>query len=45
MGRIGNTTLGIEPLSIEQFANYSAGLMDALKIKKADVLAFFMPLL
>ncbi len=39
---VGNTTSGIKPFSIEQFANDSAGLMDTLKIKKADILGFSM---
>ncbi len=39
---VGNTTLGTKPFSILQFANDAAGLLDALKIKKADVLGFSM---
>ncbi|HEX6029017.1 MAG TPA: alpha/beta hydrolase [Nitrososphaeraceae archaeon] len=39
---VGNTTSGTRPFSIEQFANDTAGLMDALKIQKADVLGFSM---
>ena len=39
---VGNTTAGTKPFSIEQFANDTAGLMDALKIQKADVLGFSM---
>lgn len=35
---IGETTVGTEPFSIEQFANDAAGLLDALQIEKADVL-------
>lgn len=35
---IGETTVGTEPFSIEQFANDTAGLLDALQIEKADVL-------
>ena len=35
---IGETTLGTKPFSIEQFANDTAGLLDALQIEKADVL-------
>ena len=50
---IGNTSFGNKKFSMEQFANDTAGLMDALKIKKADVLGrdlfceivFFMNLL
>jgi len=37
---IGNTTSGNEKFSIEQFANDAAGLLQALNIKKADVLAW-----
>ena len=39
---VGNTTSGIKPFSIEQFANDTVGLLDALKIQKADVLGFSM---
>lgn len=39
---VGSTTSGINPFSIEQFANDTAGLMDALNIQKADVLGFSM---
>lgn len=39
---VGNTTSGIKPFSIEQFANDTAGLMDVLKIQKADILGFSM---
>jgi len=39
---VGNTTSGIKLFSIEQFANDTAGLMDALEIQKADVLGFSM---
>jgi pimeloyl-ACP methyl ester carboxylesterase len=31
---IGNTTLGNKPFTISQFANDTAGLLDALKINK-----------
>jgi alpha-beta hydrolase superfamily lysophospholipase len=34
---IGKTTVGTKPFSIEQFANDTAGLLDALQIEKADV--------
>ena len=34
---IGETTVGTKPFSIEQFANDTAGLLDALHIEKADV--------
>src|SRR5215831_7637200 len=37
---VGNTTTGTKPFSIQQFANDTAGLLDALKIQKADVLGF-----
>jgi pimeloyl-ACP methyl ester carboxylesterase len=39
---VGNTTAGTKPFSILQFANDTAGLLDALKIQKADVLGFSM---
>lgn len=39
---VGNTTAGTKPFSIVQFANDTAGLLDALKIQKADVLGFSM---
>jgi pimeloyl-ACP methyl ester carboxylesterase len=35
---IGETTVGTQPFSIEQFANDTAGLLDALQIVRADVL-------
>ena len=34
---IGETTVGTKPFSIEQFANDTTGLLDALNIEKADV--------
>lgn len=34
---MGETTVGTQPFSIEQFANDTAGLLDALQIEKADV--------
>lgn len=37
---IGNTTSGTEPYSIKLVANDTAGLMDALKIKQADILGY-----
>ena len=37
---VGNTTTGSRPFSVQQFANDTAGLMDALKIQKADVLGY-----
>jgi pimeloyl-ACP methyl ester carboxylesterase len=39
---VGNTTIGTKPFSIQQFANDTAGLLDALKIQKADVLGYSM---
>jgi pimeloyl-ACP methyl ester carboxylesterase len=39
---VGNTSAGNKPFSIGQFANDTAGLMDALDIQKADVLGFSM---
>jgi pimeloyl-ACP methyl ester carboxylesterase len=35
---VGNTTIGSKPYTIEQLANDTAGLLDALKIPKANVL-------
>ena len=37
---IGNTTAGTKPYSIKLLANDTAGLMDALKIQKANVLGY-----
>jgi pimeloyl-ACP methyl ester carboxylesterase len=37
---IGNTTAGSKPYIIEQLANDTAGLLDALKIPKADVMGY-----
>jgi pimeloyl-ACP methyl ester carboxylesterase len=37
---VGNTTTGSKPYTIEQLANDTAGLLDALKIRKADVLGY-----
>src|SRR5215208_4289020 len=37
---MGETTVGTKPFSIEQFANDTAGLLDALHIEKADVLGY-----
>ena len=39
---VGNTTIGTKSFSIQQFANDTVGLLDALKIQKADVLGFSM---
>ena len=37
---VGNTTTGSKPFSIQQLANDTAGLLDALRIGKADVLGY-----
>ena len=37
---VGNTTFGIRPFSIQQLANDTSGLLNALKIQKADVLGY-----
>ena len=37
---IGNTTIGTKPYSMQQLANDTAGLLDALKILKADVMGY-----
>ncbi len=37
---IGNTTTGSKPYSMELLANDTAGLLDALKIQKADVFGY-----
>jgi pimeloyl-ACP methyl ester carboxylesterase len=39
---VGNTTIGTKPLSIQQFANDTVGLLDALKIQNVDILGFSM---
>jgi pimeloyl-ACP methyl ester carboxylesterase len=39
---IGNTTSGNKKFSISQFAEDTSGLMDALKIKKADIIGWSM---
>ena len=39
---VGNTTSGIKPFSINQFANDTVGLMNVLDIEKADVIGFSM---
>jgi pimeloyl-ACP methyl ester carboxylesterase len=39
---VGNTTSGTRLFSIEQFANDTIGLLDVLKIQRADVLGFSM---
>jgi pimeloyl-ACP methyl ester carboxylesterase len=37
---VGNTTTGNRPFSIQQFANDTAGFLDALKIRNADVFGY-----
>ena len=37
---LGNTTMGSKPYTSQQLANNAAGLLDALKIPKADVLGY-----
>ena len=37
---VGNTSTGTKPFSIQQLANDTAGLLDALKIRKVDVLGY-----
>jgi pimeloyl-ACP methyl ester carboxylesterase len=37
---LGNTTTGSKPYTYQQLANDSAGLLDALKIKRADVMGY-----
>src|SRR5947208_7633481 len=37
---VGNTTTGTKQSSVQQFVNDTVGLLDALKIQKADVLGF-----
>jgi pimeloyl-ACP methyl ester carboxylesterase len=39
---VGNTTSGTKPFSIQQLANDTTGLLNALKIQKVDVLGFSM---
>jgi pimeloyl-ACP methyl ester carboxylesterase len=39
---VGNTTSGTGPFTIDQFANDTVGLLDALNIRKVDVLGFSM---
>lgn len=39
---VGNTTSGIKPYSIKQFAIDTVGLVDALNLQKTDVLGFSM---
>ena len=37
---VGNTTTGNGPFSIQQFANDTAGFLDALKIQSADIFGY-----
>jgi pimeloyl-ACP methyl ester carboxylesterase len=37
---VGKTTIGSKPFSVQLLANDTAGLLDALKIQKADVLGY-----
>ena len=37
---VGNTTTGTKPFSIQQLANETTGLLEALKIQKADILGY-----
>ena len=37
---VGNTTIGSQPYTIEQLANDTAGLLDALKIQNTNVLGY-----
>ena len=37
---LGNTTMGSKPYNYQQLANDVAGLLDALKIQKADVMGY-----
>ena len=37
---LGNTTTGSKPYTYQQLANDAAGLLDALKIPKADVMGY-----
>jgi pimeloyl-ACP methyl ester carboxylesterase len=37
---LGNTTMGSKPYSMQQLASDAAGLLDALKIPKADVMGY-----
>ena len=39
---IGNTTSGVKKFSITQFANDTAGLLDALNVSKADIIGWSM---
>ena len=37
---VGNTTIGSKPYTVDQLANDTAGLLDALKIQNANVLGY-----
>jgi pimeloyl-ACP methyl ester carboxylesterase len=37
---VGKTTTGTKPFSVQQYVNDTVGLLDALRIQKADVLGF-----
>ena len=37
---VGNTSTGIKPFSVQQFANDTVGLMDILKVQNATVLGY-----
>jgi pimeloyl-ACP methyl ester carboxylesterase len=39
---LGNTTMGSKPYIYQQLANDAAGLLDALKITKADVMGYLL---
>jgi pimeloyl-ACP methyl ester carboxylesterase len=39
---VGNTTTGSKPYTMQQLANDTAGLLDALKIQKTDVLGSYI---
>ena len=39
---VGQSTLGTRVFSINQFANDTVGLLDALGIQKADILGYSM---
>ncbi len=41
---LGNTTIGSKPYTYQQLANDAAGLLDALKIPKADIMGYSLRL-
>jgi len=41
---VGNTTTGTRPFSVQRFANDTVGLLDGMKIQKADVMGHSMGL-